>query len=434
MSATAPQTAAIAALIQEYEPNITNRSKRVASTELSRWTIEEVKGVMDQLVARTNRSGSDEPCGPEFNHINKSLKSNLLMQLGIWSIIGFGTIFLLPVQVGAAIYLLLHGRVSPIWREIPKPTALLFDWSTGLHAFVKAPMSLIKKAIEREEALCVNRKGKFMLRKDNYAVLSHVWGETMGWMTKDSWGPVELDLRKRGIAYYHFQKFFRRCDAKWLWVDVLAMPEVYEDMSPTEKAHTEALRTGVINNLRTIYTQADKIVCLDSLLLRLRSGSMVDVAVTISLGRWIARLWTFTETKLAKRVILKTEDATFDLDEIIAFFYETINNEDHRYFHMFARLAPLRPVPSGFRCWLGYLCRPDSYEPELFKEIYWGCENRLSEVKIDQARALFPVLELKWVPGWTLQQGLQHMAGVYPGDKDSLLRYCDYRGIHHGLQ
>ncbi|KAL8967834.1 MAG: hypothetical protein Q9197_005207 [Variospora fuerteventurae] len=433
MSATTPSNAAVAELIQEYEANITNRSRRVARIELSKWTTEEVKGVMDQLVPRTRRKGSDEPCGPEFNHLNTSLKSTLMIQFGIWSILILGTIFLLPMQIGAALYLLLHGRLSAIWRELPKPTALLFDWSTGLHAFVKAPMPLVKKSIEREEALCVNRKGKFMLRKHGYAVLSHVWGETMGWNSEHSWGPVELGLRKRGLAYHHFLKFFGRCDAEWLWVDVLAMPAVYEDMSTTEKANIETLRTGIINCLHAVYSRADKVVCLDGLLLRLQSGSMVDVAVILSLGRWINRLWPFTETKLAKRVILKTEDAAFDLDEIITFLYETVYNEDHRYFHIFARLAPLRPVPLGFRIWLDYLARPGTSEPDLFREIYSGCENRLCDVEIDQARALFPVLGLKWIAGWTLQEGLHHIADTYPDDKELLVKYCHYRSIQHEI-
>ncbi|KAL9013697.1 MAG: hypothetical protein Q9173_001614 [Seirophora scorigena] len=434
MPTTTPKNTAVAELIQKYEPNITNRSRRVASIELSEWTPQEVKGVMDQLVPRDKKKGSDEPCGPEFNQLSRSWKDKLMIRFLIWSILSSVTMFLLPIQIGAAIYLLLHGRLSAIWHELPKPTALLFDWLTQVDAFVKAPMSLVKKSIERVEALCVNRKGKFMLRKHGYAVLSHVWGETMGWTTEDSWGPVEPGLRKKGVAYIHFLKFFRRCDAEWLWVDVLAMPEVYEEMSTTEKANIETLRIGVINGLHAVYRRADKVVCLDSLLLRLQSGSMVDVAVILSLGRWINRLWPFTETKLAKRVVLKTEDATFDLDEIITFFYETVNNEDHRYFHLFARLAPMRPVPSGFRNWLGYLARPGTYEPEVFREIYHGCENRLCDVEIDQARALFPVLGLEWTSGWTLQQGLHHIADAYHDDKEFLLKYCEYRGIQHDIQ
>ncbi|KAL8933185.1 MAG: hypothetical protein Q9211_005917 [Gyalolechia sp. 1 TL-2023] len=433
MAVAGSQAHAIAELIQKYEPSITRRSQRVASAELSKWTKEEVEGVMEQLIPRANANGSSEPCGPEFNQLNKSLKSRIGINLGIVGIFGLGMFCLLPLQVAAAFYLLLHGRVAAIWSELPKPTALLFNWSTGLHAFVKAPMAMIKLSIESEVALCVNRAGTFMLRKDGYTVLSHVWGETMGWSTGDSWGPVELDLRKEGLAYHHFQKIFRRCDADWLWVDVLAMPELYEDLSRNEKANTEALRTGVINCLRTIYEGADKVVCLDSLLLRLRSGSKVDVAVVLSLSRWIGRLWPFTETKLAKRVILKTEDDAFDLDEIIEFFYETIHNEDDRYFHIFNRLAPLRPVPPGFRNWLRYLANPGSREPEIFRAIYYGCENRLCDIEVDQVRALFPVLDLKWVSGWTLQQGLHHIVEKYPNGKEFLVKYCDYRDIRHNL-
>ena len=78
------------------------------------------------------------------------------------------------------------------------------------------------------------------------------------------------------------------------------MPEVFDDMVVAERAETEGLRTGVINALRTVYMCADKVVCLDGLLLRLHSGGMVDVAVILCLGYWIIRLWLFTETKLAE--------------------------------------------------------------------------------------------------------------------------------------
>ncbi|KAG6986493.1 monocarboxylate transporter [Physcia stellaris] len=426
-------SAAVAELIQEYERNIAVRARRVSKMELNSWTVEEVKGIMDRLVPRSGQLGSDEPCGPAFNRISKNLRSKLQSRLGIYAIIATTAGFLMPIQIWVTVSLLLRCKFSAIWRELPKPTVLLFDFFTGLDSFVKPPMSMVRESIEREEALCVNARGKFMLRKDGYAVLSHVWGETMGWMTKDAWGPVELDLRKKGIAYHHFQKFFHRCDAEWLWVDVLAMPEVYEDMSAAEKAKTQSLRIDIINCLQKIYTRADKVVCLDSLLLRLRSGSMIDVAVTLSLGRWINRLWPFTEAKLAKRVILKTEDASFDLDEIITFLYEIVNNENHRYFHLFARIVPLRPVPPGFRNWLGYLCRPGSYEPDIFREIFWGCENRQCDVEIDQARALFPVLGLKWVSGCGLQEGLNWIETSYPSEKAQLLRYCEYRGIKYEL-
>ena len=125
------------------------------------------------------------------------------------------------------------------------------------------------------------------------------------------------------------------------------MPEVFDDMPAAEKVETEELRTGVINSLRNIYMRADKVVCLDGLLLRLHSGGMIDAAIILCLGRWIGRLWPLTELKLAKRVILKTEDSEFDLDVILTFLYKVTSNNEHRYFHLFTRLWPLRPTPAG---------------------------------------------------------------------------------------
>ena len=357
---------AISELIQSREENITVRADRVSAFELSSWTVPEVASLLGQLSPKPKKPGNDEPCGPDVN----------------------------------------------------RPSRIV-DW---MFTFVKAPLPLIQLSIRQQAALCVNRLGKFQVRREGYAVMSHVWGETCGWNTPTNWGPIDPELRKKGIIHRHFLKFFDKCETEWLWVDILAMPEVFDDMTAAEKTETEELRTGVINSLRGIYMRADKVVCLDGLLLRLRSGGMIDVAITLCLSRWIGRLWPFTETKLAKRVILKTEDSEFDLDFILEFLYDTINNDEHRYFNLLQRLFPLRPTPAGHQS-IG------SRDRDLFVDIYHGCENRLCDVSIDQVRALFPVLDLKWQTEWTLNQGLRHIAVSYPNDKDTLQTYCRYRGI-----
>ncbi len=174
-----------------------------------------------------------------------------------------------PFQAGASVILVSRGQFTAVWKELPRTTFDLIKWARDMMAFVKAPMHLIKKSIEQGAALCVNRQGKFSIRDKGYAVMSHVWGETMGWQRKDGWGPVDLSLRKMGLAREHFLRFFDRCEEEWLWVDVLALPEVLEDMSDTRKEEIEKLRIGVINCLRTIYMEADKVVVIDTLLLRL---------------------------------------------------------------------------------------------------------------------------------------------------------------------
>lgn len=107
--------------------------------------------------------------------------------------------------------------------------------------FIKAPLGLVKISIEEGAAFCVNRRGKFSIRDRGYAVMSHVWGETMGWQSPDSWGPVDFSLRKMGLARQHFLRFFDRCEEEWLWVDVIAMPEVLEDKEDTQKEKIEKL-------------------------------------------------------------------------------------------------------------------------------------------------------------------------------------------------
>ena len=363
---------AISALIQSREENITHRANRVSAFELSSWNEAEVVGLLDQISPKSKRPGNNEPCGPDINR-----------------------------------------------------SSAIMDW---MFTFVKAPLPLIQQSIRQQSALCVNRLGKFQIKEDNYAVMSHVWGETCGWNTPTDWGPIEPELRKKGIIYRHFLRFFDKCEAEWLWVDILAMPEVFDDMTAAEKAETEELRTGVINSLRNVYMRADKVVCLDGLLLRLHSGGMIDAAIVLCLGRWIGRLWPFTETKLAKRLILKTEDSTFDLDEILFLLYKIVTNEDHRYHNLFMRLRPLRPD----RYSLG-LPRSDARDQELFNDIYHGCYNRQCDISVDQARALFPVLDLKWQTGWTLDQGLKHIASCCPDAKDFLQKYCRYRGIDFQL-
>lgn len=201
--------------------------------------------------------------------------------------------------------------------------------------------------------------------------------------------------------------------------------------SQAEKQEIENLRTGVINNLHTIYTSATKIVVLDSFLLRLHSGGMIDAAIILCLGRWITRLWTLTEAKLAKKLILKTEDSIFDLDDILLFLYDQINNEENRYFKIFTRLVYLRPTPPGHQHKVYHPLKPGLRTRDLFVDIYESQLNRYDDVSIDQARALFPLLGLKWQTGWTLQDGLRYIAQSYqePEDVAILKRYCSYRSI-----
>lgn len=421
MASPTETSAEISDLIQRNTANITRRATRAAADELRRFSPEDIALILAQLHPEKRIPGNNDPCGPSFNRYS-SLPFWAHATIG--TLLATGTLALLPLQLGAAVCLLFKGRWRPLRREIPMPTILLFSWGMGLSSYVKAPRHLVEQSIQAGVALCVNRSGRFKLLKEGYSVVSHIWGETMGWQTPTSWGPVELPLRRKGLFLGHLQKFFDRCAVEWLWIDVLAMPEVYEDMSEGEKEGTEELRVHIINTLRGVYERANQVIVLDSLLLRLHTGSMIDVAVILTLSRWMTRLWCFTESWLAKSVVLKTADAAFDLDELLDLLYKTVNNEEHRYFPLLYRLSYLRPASDGF---IRSDLSGDDLDPPLLVKIYHGCENRFTDVEVDQARALYPILNLQWTSGWGLKDGLGHIRESFPEQRDILEAYCNYR-------
>ena len=226
---------------------------------------------------------------------------------------------------------------------------------------------------------------------------------------------MDLSVRKRGIYFRHFEKFFKKCGAEWLWVDVIAMPEVFEDMDGAAKAETEKMRVDIINCLWDIYTRADKVVILDSMTLQLRTGSVVDVVVTLACGYWITRLWTFFEARLAKKAFIRTRTRLVDLDEVVDYLRENCPNDQHRYYGLMIRMEWLRPRPGA--------------EKITMDDIYNGCFDRYTNIKVDQARALYPCLGLRWKNGWTLEEGLSNIKNTISEQETAFKDYCSYRSL-----
>ncbi|CCF45944.1 hypothetical protein CH063_14857 [Colletotrichum higginsianum] len=251
---------------------------------------------------------------------------------------------------------------------------------------------------------------------DGYSVMSHVWEETMGWNSPEGFGKVDLSLRRKGIHKAHFHKFFDRCGATWLWVDVLAMPEVLEDMSPQQQSETELLRVGVINNLNGIYRRADRVVVLDSLALQLKTGSLVDVAVVLCLGRWVTRMWTLAEARLGRRVLVKTEDGEVDLDDVIDLLEGEVLDPDHRYAGLARTLSTKRgETPSRA-----------TYELTDLVAAYRFAQTGEA---VDEIRAAYPLLGLKWEVGWGQSDGVFHLKEAFPAESEALAAFCEERGL-----
>ena len=164
--------------------------------------------------------------------------------------------------------------------------------STSL--FVKPSLRLVREAAEQDAALCIIKYGRFSIRKENYIAASHVWGEVMYWnrgMLKD----------ERGLRYDRLKEIVTAaCRAvenphgDWVWLDLAC---ILQGSSSEE----EELRTIAINSVPRIYANIDCVVVLDALCLQLNTSSLLDVAAVLSLGRWRTRMWTYQETKLARK-------------------------------------------------------------------------------------------------------------------------------------
>lgn len=386
--------------------------------EFRDWSVEELDMLLSRLRPQGSDTGSREPCGPRYN-----LPDPFFVRLTLTFLSYFVRFLLisclLPFQFGLAFYFSFKRRWRTVLTEIQLPTLVVWRLCASIpDSFVKAPISLIQKSVDEHKALCVNHQGKLRLMSSDYTVMSHAWIETMAWASTTGVGPVTLDLRKKGMSLHHLQRCIVQSETKWLWLDQIAMPEVFEDMDGAQKLQTERLRIDIINNLHTVYSQADKVVIIDSALLRLKTSSLVDAAYVLTMGYWMTRLWPMTECRLARKVLLKTEDQSFDLDVIIDYLARMITNDQHRYYHLLGRLMPLRPTPP----WSERLDIYRDPDAQTFNDICHACETRCTAVEIDIAKVLFPLLNLKWDYEWTLEDGLRHIGATFP-DQLHLLRH-----------
>ena len=402
-----------------------SRVEKAMEWELRDWSVEEVNLLLHRLRPLGSEKGSNAPCGPRYNQ-RSSFSTNLILGTASLASRLFAISLIFPIQLGTAFYLAFKRRWKAILVEVPQPSfAIWRTLATIPDPLVKTPRALIQSSIDENNALCVNRRGSFRIMSSGYTVMSHAWQETMAWQSPTEWGSVSLELRKKGFSLGHLERCIDQCETEWLWLDQIAMPEVFRDMDAAQRSQTERLRIDIINNLHTIYTRADKVMILDSALMRLNTLSLIDAAVVLSLGYWMTRLWPMTECWLASKVLVKTEDQSFDLDVIIDYLARTVNNDQHRYFPLLARLTPLRPTPP----WSERLIvfgDPKNPESQIFNDICRASWTRHTNVEIDIAKVLFPLLNLKWEYEWTLDDGLHHIEGKYPHELHLLRQYTEY--------
>ena len=86
--------------------------------------------------------------------------------------------------------------------EVGHPEAFKFEkWLDTVFArdptWIQASRELMKRAVEEDKALCINKFGEWSLRTDGYMALSHVWAEG-----------IQSDPEGRGFQLQQLSKIF----------------------------------------------------------------------------------------------------------------------------------------------------------------------------------------------------------------------------------
>ena len=245
--------------------------------------------------------------------------------------------------------------------------------------WIKGPRKLMELAVKEDKALCVNKSGDWSLRANGYMAISHVWAEG-----------IQSDPEGRGFKQQQLSHIFniiRNTGAEWIWIDVLAIPG---GGGLTATIEDDLLKIEIINTMGTVYSKADAVIILDALALQLHPRSGIDIAVALRCGRWATRLWTYQEMKLANRALIVTGQGTYDYKDLMEVLKE------------FAKLPLFKSMYHS----LVVLQRNDELGVSL-SDIVFACQTRKAGLDLDYARALFPVLGLKWEEGMTREEGMR---------------------------
>lgn len=202
-------------------------------------------------------------------------------------------------------------EIAELAAKIKRPSQTPFPLrrnDADVSKWCRPSLDLIEASARTSKALCVNAHGAFALRaggeSEPYMALSHTWSEGL-----------TADAEGLGLALWQVQRVFHLASgsgAEWLWIDALSVPN-WAHLSPREQ---ELART-LVNRMYDIYTNASAVLVLDALLLHLHSTHPTDVAIAALMGRWMTRVWTYQELKMAREAYFVTASGVCGYGEIL---------------------------------------------------------------------------------------------------------------------
>ena len=292
--------------------------------------------------------------------------------------------------------------LAPNLRHFASDSRALQDGVQRRDAWVRPPPSLVEQAAREKLALCVNVSGEWSLRAENFVAISHVWEEG-----------IQADDNNRGLAKSTLDSIFvelGHVNAAWIWLDCCAIPGGNRALT----AHEQIVKKDIINSLSEIYRNADAVIILDAMIMRLQSRDLIDVAVVLLCGKWITRIWTLQEICLAKNGLVLTALGPVKFIEILlALRYLSGNQEDHEDIigpHNPSILQTIHEAVdvSKFERMYLTLIRLVWKKPSL-TSLVLTCYGRRTGNDIDYARAFFPLLGLEWKVQYSREDGMNQI-------------------------
>ncbi|KAM7201135.1 Ankyrin repeat-containing domain protein [Rhypophila sp. PSN 637] len=350
---------------------------------------------------------------------NRAIKSLLLAK-------GFPASVAQPVSFNELCYWeedevsLVFDRLHASISDIRNPNLKSFNIElsaaevrAGLGAtdFVKPSKELVDLSAQVRGALCVNSLGEFAVvdPKEGYIALSHVWIQGLGG------DPAGRGLHRSLIRQIFDLMRQGGLKERWIWTDSLAIPGGGEELSVAD----EEIKGQLINAMAGIYSQAKGVIVLDALVLRLASVGAVDTAVLLSLGKWLTRVWTYQEIKLATNAMVATKTGFVS-------FASMVDELRHKAFDEVGDgydASKMGQFPSLYRTFVR-LQRNDEIGVSL-PDIAIGCGYREAMDKLDYARSVFPTLGLEWRFGDGLEEAMRK---IYEAQTRHAMRLVLYHG------
>jgi hypothetical protein len=279
--------------------------------------------------------------------------------------------------------------------------------------FVSPTLDLMEEAGRRNQALCVNKWGQFRILGSSYAAISHVWAETMGFEFKDE----KIEQDDRGLLMSHFNQIMNKalqCGYDWIWLDLLAIPKKPDPGS--SNLRLTQVKTIIINSLQSVYRNADAVIVLDSFALNLPSGDPLRVAAALVCGKWLTRIWTYQEAKLAKKALIVTATYVVSFLDILTALQRQARLEPEKWTSLRKTFERLQPI--------------EKFGINL-ADIALSSTNRNAENDVDYARGFYALLGLQWQSGWTYEDGILHIYRSRPQEVAMLASMHNLRGLPH---